>query len=267
MPRALREILNEFNDHVLEATKGKEGTDLKAIIKGVVDELQGVSHTVYQAIFDKGHGVATAALESDKGSLTAQLTAKDGEITTLKTRIETLTKEKPDVAKMEQEHQTAMATLKAQHKTELDTLKQTNQTTMEDRDRADLERTLVAAGVEPKYARVTARDPDVTKRLKYKDGKLSVLQKDGVLPFDAPEGKTGMDLLVAEIVKDTDPMFILSNADRGSDTGQSGNRGGGGTGFFDRLREDVKKEHSGSERGKDFKTGAERLGGRPLSAT
>lgn len=264
MPRALRELLTEFNEHVLEATKGKSGDELKAAIKTVVDELQGISHPVYQAVFDRGHGVATASLEGDKTSLASQITAKDAEITALKGRIETLTKEKPDTAKMEQEHQTAIATLKQQHKTELDTLKAANQTTLEERDRADLERMLVAAGLEPKYARVTARDPEVTKRLKYKDGVLSVLQKDGVLPFDAPEGKTGMDLLVDEVLKDTDPMFIISNSDRGSDTGNSQNRGNSSN-FFDSIREKAKSDHVVS-RPEGFKSGAERLTGRPVGS-
>lgn len=266
MPRALREILSELNDHVLESTKGKEGNDLKAAIKAVVDELHGVTHTVYQAIFDKGHGVATAALEGDKGTLATQLATKDTEIAALNTRIEGLTKDKPDVAALEAQHATAISTLRAQHKTEVDGLKQTNQAMLQDRDRADLERMLVGAGVEPKYARVHARDPEVQKRLKYdKDGKLSVLQKDGALPFDAPEGKTGMDLLVAELVADTDPLFITSGADRGSDTGNSNNRGGGaGSNFFKGIREQAAQEQT-TERPKDFTPAAQRLGGRPIN--
>jgi hypothetical protein len=100
----------------------------------------------------------------------------------------------------------------------------------------------------PTYADRVARDPEVAGRIRLtEDGEgYEVLQEGKEIPMTVPKDKDPLDVLAAEIVRNTPPDLIRADGDGGS--GIDGGSGGGvksvGQRFLEKKRERQRKATS-----------------------
>lgn len=211
----------------------------------VVTALKEHGHPVFQEVFNLGHSKATADAKAEREALEASLSETKADLGKAQGRVKELEEKAPDAAKLREQYEQEVEGLKAKHKGELEERDTRLRDERMERAVTDLKSKLIAAGLDPEYAEVKVDKSEVRQRLRHSDkGELEVLQNGKEIPFTPADGKSGLDLLAAEIREGTDPKWISSKADRGSDTGTS--RGSGaGSGLFDRIRDETKKREDG----------------------
>ncbi len=202
----------------------------------VVKAIQANNQPLFQAIFDMGHGVATQKLQPKVDEVTGQVTKLTADLTAATKRIETLSADHPDVAKL----QTEIANLEAKIRQAEDAGTERLHAERRDTFMADLRTQLTALGVDADYAGVVLAKPEVQKRLRInKAGEREVLRKGSdivLMPGDKPLVRAVAEELVAEVP----PKFISSPVDRGSGIEQGG--AAADKSYLSTLRSDLEKK-------------------------
>lgn len=222
-----------------------------------------VTQSLYQHIFDLGHGEATKDFRTKEKDFNKQITDLTKERDDLKTKMQEMEGKTPDVQKVRDEMQgeidklnTTIKELKTSHK-EQRTLWYRQQT------QNDLRVKLIELGVDPDWAGVLVREPEVAARLKVtetEDGKGTVEVLKAGSETITLQGEKPLDLFAQELRKDVKPAFLTSKADGGGTGARTGGEGGGGDkSVFDRARE-AGKGNTAASRPEGVKSGAERLG-------
>jgi hypothetical protein len=212
-------------------------------LDGVVAELMQNARRLYTTINNKGYSAAQLAEKEKRTNLEATIERLEGEIKEARKNIGELEKKAPEAASLKQQYEQQVEQLKEQHKTAQSKLK--DQLANERRQTviSTLTAKLVQAKVDPKYAKVIARDEDIIKRLKFNDdGTLDVMQQGKDIPVVPGENQDRLDVLVEDVVRETDPKFISADVDRGGGHKPDTSSGGNGSGSYDAIRERVKKE-------------------------
>lgn len=217
-------------------------SDRKAVVKGLHEHAQ----PIYQLIFNRGHTAATSKGEEKATSLEEKITKLEADLAAAEKRAKEAESKTPDAAAIRAELTQQLEAERAKHRDDLKALREAHKGTLQEREISNLQRLLVEAGVEKRYAKVLAADPDVRKRLKIEDnGTLTVLQagKDAI-PVAVDEGKDPMSVLVAELKAETPAEFVTT----GIDPNGSGERRTPGSGanagdsaYFDGLRKSAEE--------------------------
>jgi hypothetical protein len=211
----------------------------------VVGGLQTYSQPIYQAVFDKGHSTATVKHNTEKQALEVQVNTLTETVRQKDAQLATANEKAPDIAVLRQQHEAQIRDL--QEKNDAKVKAKNDELITERRDRAvtNLRVKLVEQGVDPEYAEVLSLKPDVQKRIRLNaEGKPEVFQADSDIPFAPAKGKTGIDLLAEELTAGTPPKFVVSNADRGSET--TSRKGGGPAkgSLYDEIRSEAEKRQT-----------------------
>lgn len=223
----------------------------------VVNGLQSQAQPIYQAIFDKGHSVARTTYDAKKGELETQITSLTSQLQQKDAELKTANEKAPEIATLRQQHEAQIRDLQSKHEAKIKEKDDALSAERRDRWITDLRVKLVEAGVDAEYAEVLSLKPDVQKRIRLgTGGVLEVLQSEGEVPFAPAKGKTGIDLLADELAAAAPPKFVVSKADRGSETKPGSKGGPAGGSFYD----DIRKQAEERNKQPDRKPLAERMG-------
>lgn len=216
----------------------------------IMESLPKGSGTVYQAIFDKGHGVAQAKATTEETRLKAAIASAEADRDAAVEKANKAGGSDATLKSLRDEHDRIIDDLKNQHKKTMQALK--DEVTSERKDLAaeEFHSSLLAKGVEPDYAAVQKEKHK--SRLRFaKDGALEIVQEGKDIPFAASSRKEAIGMLVEEVVKGTPAKFMVSTASSGSGAGEgeATNTGTGSTGkaFFDGIRTKAEAERKGTE--------------------
>lgn len=183
----------------------------KAKPEDVIAALQTKVHAIFQTIYDQGHSAAT-------GKLKPKLDAEEAARKKAEDDLKKLEESNGDVKKIHEQYKQQIQDLTATHKQEIETMGGTITTMRQGRVYDDFKSALVAANVDPEYADIIVQKPDIRKRFKFDGDKFEILQKDKEIALVPATGQSPIKLLVDEVVKEVNPKFLLSGADRGGAT-------------------------------------------------
>lgn len=201
--------------------------------KAVLDALPTGQGTLYHTAFSDGHKEGSSRVTREKEQVEAERDDLKSKLEATNEKVAQLEEEKPDVQRMNREWQEKFDTLKSTSETSITDL--TAQLEQAEKNRAldEYERKLIAAHVDPAYARVkrveAESDGRVTVEGKGKDIKYVVLEKGKKIPLQATGEKTPIDVLVEEVTPSIDPKFFTENVDLNGSNSQRGNRSGPST--------------------------------------
>lgn len=176
---------------------------------------------LFQPVFDEGHGVATAAAISDHDKLVKRSTDAETALSAANKKIEKLSEQNPDTAKLHEQYRQEMDKLNVQIKAAQDAGIAQVMDLKRDNSAVLLEAALVLSGVDPDYAEVLALKPATRERIHVdeKSGRIMVMQPDKP---DIPFAGTERDQIkaYAENLKGSiaNPLFLKSSV-AGNGTG------------------------------------------------
>jgi hypothetical protein len=171
----------------------------------VVKLLHKEAQPLAQHFITMGHGIATESFKAERGTLESAKTKAEADLAKANTELETLRKDKPDIAALQAQHQKAVEELKADHQKELGKQKERVSKTLIGRDIEKIKAKLVAKGVKPYIAGVLAKDPDIRDRIKHDDSdNTTVFQAGTRTPYSVAAGQDSLDPLVEELFKTVD---------------------------------------------------------------
>lgn len=234
----------------LKGGEGDEGAPEEIPDADVTKAIVETARPVHQAIFSGGY----AKGKSEEERVQGELAEKQAEIDTLTARIASLEEEKPDLAKLREEHEAQLVQLRDKKKEEEKALRGLLEKERRERAHSDLISYLVSEhGVDRIYAKAMVRDEEVDGRLRWtEDGKLEVLQKGTEkIPMAPEDGTSPLKLLANELESEVPSHLKGGPGDRGAETRGEGGGGGGGSSWDDRRKalEKEREEESKSRRG------------------
>jgi hypothetical protein len=210
------------------------GADRSEVIASLEKDAPGL----YQQMFQRGHDVGYGKKNAEVTAAENKAKALVDEKAALEKKVEELSKEKPDVAKIHADYAREISTIKELSAKQLTDLNSTLAAERESVRFATIESRLVANGMDPDFAKVQLAKPDVRARIKA-DG--SILQAGKEIPIVATGGTNVEDLFAKELVDAAPAKFRTSSSDKGSgDTTDGG--APGGANLFDKIRAEVKDE-------------------------
>lgn len=200
----------------------------------VVSALQNKAQPLFQTIFDKGHSDATARAKGKVDEAELKLTTAIGDLTKAQEQIVTLGKDKPDV----QKYIDRVTTLEGELKSTKETAAKEVGAIRVNVEQSNLRAQLLALSVDPEYAEVLVSKDAVRQRIVQREDKIEVIGPNGI-PFTPVDGKSGVQLLAAELVTKVPPKFLVSGVDRGSGIKIPGAGGETDAAAYDAIRKEV----------------------------
>ena len=213
--------------------------DIKELLEKIVDAdpaefaktFKDQAPKLYQYVWNGGHKTAKSDAEKTIKKLEGKIEEFDGERAKLEDRIETLSKEQPDLAGLQSRHEAVLLAKDETHKKELADreknferlMGQFKDTTL-DRTVSDVVRDLVAGGVDRDYAIVQTSIPGFRERIRQDDdGRITgAMQKDGQTPFPLSDGQTVSAVLAHELLDDVPDKWREDRRQSGAGLGDRG---------------------------------------------
>lgn len=249
------ELLKEYNAKLAEALKGKTPEEQRQILGAATDALL---QDARQHSFDKGHSTAKSEVKTEIDNLKADKTRLEGEIKTKDQTITTLQEKNPDLDKLRTENEAALTAKDNERKRQVDALSARIKQQAVNQFAADVQHALVTRETDPVRARAAkyfVKDLVESGRIKASDvtikedgtiegGEVSLYQKDGKTPWNAPEN-TERHLGFADTVHaEVDKEDIVYDGGGGPGENRPGGGGNNDTAYFESLRKEVQPETS-----------------------
>jgi hypothetical protein len=199
-------------------------------------------HPVFQEINDGGRSAANAEAATKLAKAEEKATEAISKAAKAEADLKELREKNPDAAEQIRKAEEKVERAKEKAKEERDQLEGQLSSEREARAVSDLVKELIAAGVDPEYAgTVMAEKREIRDRIRIKDGKVEVLQKGNKeLTITPADGRTAIDHLAEELVKDVADKWKTSNVSRGPAFDGLGNGGTGTGNKYDQIREAAK---------------------------
>lgn len=238
---------------------------IKHPIQDVVAKLPRGSGTLFQTVFDQGHGAAHATHTARVTALEQERTALQGKLSEATNKLSELEKggdkSAPDAAALRTQYEEQIRTLTEQHTAAINALKAERVNERQTAAFTNLRNMLIARGVDADKAAVMAAQEDVRARLRFSEdaATFDVLQKGKDIPLAVTGEQSAADLLVNELVDGLDPKWITTPVVRGSAVqNQSGAAAGGS--FLSDYRSRLENERKQDSEARPGNAGAERMG-------
>jgi hypothetical protein len=203
------------------------------------NELKGLAPSLFQVIFNRGHGTATEQAGKDKTKLESDLAAANARATTAE---EALTKERakaPDVAAIHEQYKQQLAAKDEEVKKAKIAARETVVNALADVAVSNVRAQMISLRIDPDYAEVLLMKEKVRERINIgDDNSVMIYQKGKQIALQAEDPTLA---LAQELLEITPPLMRVSGADKGAGT-RTGGAGETGKQFFDGLRTDKKKE-------------------------
>lgn len=202
--------------------------------KDFADALKKDSLKHFQFIWNGGHKTAMADASDKIKGIEEGVAELEKERDGLKSQIEELGKNKPDVAQLQEKYEKALSDKDTSHDEalakvtrELDDLKGRLRNSSTDRLLADTVRDLVSSGVDKDYAEVKVNQSRFRDRLKVSDdGSITgALQKDMATPIPLSDGTSLSSILAKELLDEVPPKFREEKRQSGAGIGSESDRG------------------------------------------
>jgi hypothetical protein len=211
------------------------------------------AQSVAQHFIDMGHGIERENSKETIRLATEAKTKAEGDLTTANQTIETLRKDKPDIAAMQQNHATELQNQQTRFDKEKKELKDFARGVLLERDLGKIRNRLVEEyKVNPSVADLIVKDEDLRDRIKHDDkGLTTVFQAGTRTPYVVASGQEWFHPVAEELKAKVPPRGFDTDADEG--TGSSGHgtqSGGGGEGkgkggkgnVFDQIRTQTEEQ-------------------------
>ena len=209
--------------------------------KEVADALQQDAQPHYQTIYQRGfstkHNEAKQTIQAKDAEIEAErekVQAKEAELTKLR-------EQTPDVDSVRQEYEAKLQAKDQERQAAIDEANTRVETLHRSRFEAELAGALIAARVDPDYAKEVLV-PKFRSRIKVEsDGSVKFYDEDGATPLAAAAGE--LSRIAAERIKGTvDKKWITSTADSGG--GSTNGTGGSGSSEWDRIRQSARDRNA-----------------------
>jgi hypothetical protein len=226
----------------IEALLAELLTKFTADRDGVFKLVHTKAQPLFQAIFDRGRREERKLLKAEKEANEKRAKELEDQVADLEEQVEKASKGQPDLAAEVTRLKAELAKVKTDHKAELDRMKADNEATTVNLKAGEIEKLLIAKGVEPLYAKTLVKDEDFKKRLKLVNGELEVMQPKGDTPYVPAEGESVIDLVVTELYETVPDRLRNVDVDAGSGTQTRTTQGGAPKKGLEALREKIEAE-------------------------
>jgi len=219
-----------------EAVEAISQADQTEAVSALMDKAKGV----FQEVWNKGYKKRQA--EDDETVKTAKASAESAttDLGKAQKKITNLEKNQPDVEAIRTEERQAAADTLQGKEEQIAKLKQGRV----DDKKAGAKNYMLAqlTNVRGVYARAAVRDA-IDERVTFDDdGNMTVYQNGIKVPVATKDGQNPLDVVAAEILKDTPKELVVSTVGSdGTGVDKTGGSGGAGTGEYDKIRTDMKE--------------------------
>lgn len=246
------DLLKDINAKLAEALQGKSEEEKKQILSTFTDKLH---QDARQYSFNKGHSTAQSEAKTEIETLKADKTRLEGEVAKKDQTITTLQEKNPDLDKLRTENEAALTAKDNERKRQVESLSARIKKQAVDQFAADVQHALTTRETDPVRARAAkyfVRDLVESGRIKASDvtikddgtiegGEVSLYQKDGKTPWNAPENTDRhlgfADTVHAEVNKED----IVYEGGGGPGENRPGDGGKNNASYFENLRKETEQ--------------------------
>lgn len=198
---------------------------------------------LFQRIFNDGHGAATAEFKPEIQRLEEVVRTAEAAKNALQQQLDQWKKDNPDAAAIRQEMQDKLDKAILDHAQAMKDRDAADQTATLERARKDLQKALIAQGMDSVYAESLVNSEAVKKRITLdKKGGVKLLQPDKDIPYAESDLDKALEEMAGGLVEKVDPKFLNSKVRRGSAGSTTSGKADVTTDEFSDVAEEIRND-------------------------